>query len=88
MKGMRYSKEEYEALRHEALLEKNVFPVDHQIRRLRKEIRERVQHLRTLKQKGFPAEDSRRVLTLMCRTLQVHRAYRRAMLKAVLVGRR
>ncbi|SDP33789.1 hypothetical protein SAMN04488595_107191 [Ralstonia sp. 25mfcol4.1] len=83
MDRMRYSDEDLEAQRQQALLEREIFPVDHRIQRLRSEIRARLRHLRNLKQKGYPVAHAERLLGLMCRTLAVDRAYRRAMLKAI-----
>ncbi|WP_066742339.1 hypothetical protein [Cupriavidus sp. D384] len=87
MERMRYSEDDLEAQRQKALIERDIFPVDHRIQRLRREIRARVRHLRQLKRKGFPTSHSERLLGLMCRTLAANRAFRRAMLNAIRGGR-
>lgn len=88
MDRMRYSDEDLNALRQQAMIEREILPVDHRIHRLRSEIRARLQYLRTLKQKGYPTAHAERLLALLCRTLANDRAYRRAMLKAIRSGAR
>ena len=76
MKDIGYREEELDRLYREIRMERDIAPLDHRIARLRAEIRERVQHLRALKAKGFPESDSRLVLRLVCRTLAADREYR------------
>lgn len=88
MDRMRYSDHDLEMQRQQALIEKDIFPVDFRIQRLRNEIRERIHYIRNLKQKGYSTVHAERLLELLCRTLAVDRAYRRAMLKAIQSGGR
>jgi hypothetical protein len=88
MDRMRYSDHDLDMQRQQALIERDIFPVDYRIQRLRDEIRDRLRYLRNLKQKGYSTVHSERLLELLCRTLAVDRAYRRAMLKAIESGRR
>ena len=59
------------AQRRQARLDRDIFPIDHRIKRLRADIRKRLHHLRALKEKGYPLDHSRRLLVLLCRTLGV-----------------
>ncbi|AZG16306.1 MULTISPECIES: hypothetical protein [Cupriavidus] len=72
------------AQRRQARLDRDIFPIDHRIKRLRADIRKRLHHLRALKEKGYPLDHSRRLLVLLCRTLAADRAYRKAMVRTIM----
>ncbi len=87
MKDIRQREAERQRLYREVRIECEIAPLDHRIARLRAEIRERIHHLRSLRDKGFPDADSQLVLRLVCRTLSVDREYRQTLLRTILRSR-
>lgn len=83
-----YRDEELERSLREVRMQREIAPLDHRIARLRAEIRERLQHLRALKAKGFPEADSQLVLRLVCRTLSVDRQFRQTILRTIMRSKR
>ncbi|MBP0618383.1 hypothetical protein [Cupriavidus consociatus] len=79
MDGMFYTAEDRARERRDAMIEREITPVDDRIRRLREEIRAQIRHMRAVKARQFPMEQPTWFLILMCRTLAVERQYRKAL---------
>ena len=78
MSDFEYTPEELAAFaekRRDALMERQIQPLEIRISRLRAEIRAKVRHVRALQARGYPAQPSVRVLKLLCRTLAARRRF-------------
>ena len=73
-----------DTLRREAVIAREIAPVDRRIALLRQDIRWQLHYAKTQKARGYPAQDYAQVLRLLRRTLTVERAYRAALCKAAL----
>jgi len=86
MSDFEYTPEELAAFaekRRDALMERQIQPLEIRISRLRAEIRAKVRHVRALQARGYPAQPSVRVLKLLCRTLAARRRYRDVLLRQI-----